>query len=146
MTTVADIAEELNRELHFVGPKDAVLKALRIMGVHKQGAILIVDQGRLLGIFSEHDLLERVVLQERDPGQTQITEVMTNKVITVEPTVTAEQCLILMNETGVRHVPVLRRGEVVALLTVLDLVNAVLREKLQMIGQLEKYVSETWPL
>ena len=146
MTTVAEIAEQLNRELHCVGPKDAVLKALRIMGVHKQGAILILDQGRLQGIFSEHDLLERVVLQERDPGQTQIVEVMTTKVFTVEPTTTAEQCLVLMNEAGVRHVPVLRRGEVMALLNVLDLVNAVLKEKSQMIGQLEKYVSETWPL
>lgn len=124
-----------------VSPDTSVYDALRIMSDHNVGALLVMSEDGLLGILSERDYARKVVLQGLSSKTTPVRAIMTVKVICVDPGWTAEQCLALMNERGIRHLPVLEHGSPVGVLSIRDAVRAIVQEQQYVIEELTHYIS-----
>lgn len=124
-----------------VSPDTPVYDALRAMSDRNVGALLVMSEGELVGILSERDYARKVVLQGLSSKTTPVREIMTPKVICVDPGWTAEQCLALMNERGIRHLPVLERGSPVGVISIRDAVGAIVREQQYVIEELIHYIS-----
>lgn len=123
-----------------VSAHSTVMDAVRTMHEEHIGAIAVVDNGRLTGIFSERDLMNRVVLQRRDPGNTSVGDVMTSPVITIERTSTADDALKLMDEKHIRHLPVVNNdGKLAGMLSVRSLLHEKVEELTDQLDSLEAY-------
>lgn len=146
MKTVADILAHNRSRLVTVTPDESVLEALTKMADANLGAVVVLEGRRLAGIFSERDFARKVTLHKKTPQTTPIKEVMTTEVFAVRAETSADECLSLMTRKGVRHLPVTRGDEVVGFVSILEVVGTVLAERETMISNLERYVSETWPL
>ncbi|MGE0763861.1 MAG: CBS domain-containing protein [Bdellovibrionales bacterium] len=146
MRTVGDILSAAKGSFISLRPEATVYEALNTMAQHNVGAIVVADGRRLVGVFSERDFTRKVLLNNRTPEQTQLKEVMTSNVVSVTPDISAEECLSRMNRRGVRHLPVVKQGEVIGFVSILEVVDAVLALRETMISRLERYVSETWPI
>lgn len=146
MRNVGEIVQSNRSQMVTVKPDELVVEALNVMASNNIGAITVVDKGHLLGIFSERDFTRKVLLAKRSADQTKIRDVMTTEVLSVSPEMGAEECLSLMNRRGVRHMPVVHNGLLVGVMSILQVVDAVLTEREMMINHLESHISETWPL
>jgi CBS domain-containing protein len=140
MVSVAQLLDRKPRVLHAIAPDRPVLEAIRMMADHSVGALLVMDAARLAGIVSERDYARKVILMGRSSADTPVRQIMTPEVITVAPTTTADACMQLMTDRRVRHLPVVEAGAVVGMLSIGDLVRAVLAEQAQTIAQLEQYI------
>jgi len=137
MTTVAEILRtKADGQVHAVEPSDTVLTALR--GI---GALLVMEGDQIAGIFTERDYARKMVLLGRSSGDTPVSEVMTRAVRFVRPTQSAEQCMALMTENRLRHLPVVEAGRVVGLVSIGDLVKSVISEQQFIIEQMELYIT-----
>lgn len=144
--TVADIIKENPRDMHTLSPEDSVYKAIQILADHNQGALMVVEHGRLLGILSERDYTRKVVLENKTEKNTQVKEIMSTRLVYVSPEETAESCLQIMKNMNVRHLPVIYSdGSIMGFISVLDVANTLLAERIEVTDQYEKYASETWP-
>jgi len=123
-----------------VGPQFSVLEATRVMAHMQIGAVPVVDQDQLVGIFTERDVLARVVASERDPGVTPVAAVMSTELITAEITEAYDVCLHRMQQAHVRHLIVLDRGRLAGILSLRDLLAVDLSEKDEAITLLNAYV------
>jgi CBS domain-containing protein len=141
MKTVREILNEKGREVHTVGPEDSVLNALRLMAQHEVGALPVVESGRLMGLISERDYARKVVLLDRSSRTTRVRDIMMTRVAYVEPSRTVEECMALMTDKRVRHLPVLEHGRLVGLVSIGDLVKAIIDEQQFIISQLELYIA-----
>jgi len=149
METVKDILAAKGREVISLGPEATLLEALELMADKNVGAILVLDaQGSVLGIFSERDFTRKIIIRGRSIEATKVGEIMTSHVLYVELGTTTSDCMNLMTEKRVRHLPVLEGGKPVGIVSIGDVVKAILREQeLQIhrqaseIGQLERYIS-----
>ncbi|RXZ43607.1 CBS domain-containing protein [Crenobacter cavernae] len=141
MQTVREILEDKrHRPLVYVGPESTVFQALQIMSEADVGALLVMDMGDIVGIFSERDYARRVVLQGRTSAGTHVREIMTSKVVYVKPEQTIDECMALMTEKRIRHLPVLEDGTVIGVLSIGDLVRATITEQQFTIEQLVNYI------
>lgn len=127
-------------DVHTVSPDDTVLAALRLMADRNIGAVLVVSDGTLHGILSERDYARKVVLQGKSSTETAVREVMTTDVITVEPDWSSVQCMAIMTEKHIRHLPVLEAGRLVGIISIGDVVRAVVGEQAFTITSLESYI------
>jgi len=141
MKTVQEILNEKGKEVHTVGPGDSVLDALRLMAEHEVGALPVVESGRLVGLISERDYARKVVLLDRSSRTTLVRDIMLTRVAYVEPSRTVEECMALMTDKRVRHLPVLEQGRLVGLVSIGDLVKAIIDEQQFIISQLELYIA-----
>lgn len=141
MKTVQEILDEKGREVHTVGPEDSVLDALRLMAKHEVGALPVVEDGRLLGLVSERDYARKVVLLDRRSGTTRVREIMMSPVACVDQSRTVEECMALMTDKRVRHLPVVDAGRLIGLVSIGDLVKAIIDEQQFIISQLEMYIA-----
>lgn len=132
-----------NRHLVTARPEDAVLDVLRRMTDARVGAIAIVSGERLVGIFSERDLMTRVVVPGRDSAATAVGEVMTRQVVTADLRETRAESLRKMQAVGCRHLPVLAEGRVLAMLSMRDLLRDEIQEQSEEIQHLRAYVYQT---
>ena len=124
-------------------PLDAtVLQALQVMAEHNVGAVLVMDGESLRGIFSERDYARRVVLLGKTSATTLVGEIMTNKVCYVGPEHTVDQCMALMTDKNIRHLPVLEHGAVLGMVSMRDVVRATLDAQAQTIEQLVSYIQQ----
>lgn len=146
MKTVADILATNRSRLVTVRPDESVIDALNKMAAANLGAVVVLDGPRLAGVFSERDFAWKVTLKQRAPQTTAVRDVMTTEVFSVRADTRADECLSLMNRKGVRHLPVTNGDAVVGFVSILEVVDTVLAEREVMISNLERYVSETWPL
>lgn len=137
-TIVPDIVS--NQTLTKLAPETTVREAARIMAERHIGAVLVTVGGRLEGIFTERDVLNRVVAKGRDPDAVRLSEVMTRNPDTVAPDATALDTLIHLQEKGYRHVPVVAAGELVGIVSIRDLFNAVKRELEEDIQEREAFI------
>jgi CBS domain-containing protein len=140
MATVAQLLGRKPRAIHSVAPDAPVLEAIRLMAEHSIGALLVMEGDKLAGIVSERDYARKVILMGRSSVDTPIRQIMTAAVITVGPDDSAQQCMQLMTDRRVRHLPVVEGGRVLGMLSIGDLVRAVLQEQAQTIEQLEQYI------
>lgn len=118
----------------------SVYDALLTMAEHDVGALLVMNKGKLAGIFSERDYARSVILKGLSSKQTSITEVMSAKVISVSPDQTVEDCMNLMTDKRIRHLPVLDQGKLIGVLSIGDLVKETIAYQRFLIEQLEKYI------
>jgi CBS domain-containing protein len=141
MQTVDHLLRAKGNHVYSVAPTDFVLRAIEIMAEHHLGALLVMDQGSLLGIVSERDYARKVILQNRSSHDTAVGEIMTSPAVTVTPRDTVHHCMQLMTEGRFRHLPVVDSGRVVGILSIGDLVKAVMDEQTLQIEQLERYIA-----
>ncbi|QHQ28918.1 putative signal-transduction protein with cbs domain [Xanthomonas albilineans] len=132
---------EKGGEIHAIAPDAAVIEALRLMADKGIGAVLVMQDGHLAGILSERDYARKVVLQERSSATTPVRDIMSDKVHTVDPAQSVQQCMELMTGRRIRHLPVVEAGTVVGLISIGDLVKAVIEEQRQELDQLQRYIA-----
>jgi signal-transduction protein with cAMP-binding, CBS, and nucleotidyltransferase domain len=138
MSLVQDIVR--NRELFHVEEHQTVAEVARQMTDLHVGAILVLDNGRLRGLFSERDLMKRVVLQKLDPERTPVREVMTTAVATIDELATLEEAMAAMQAQNCRHLPVTRGSRVVAFLSMRDLMQFELAHKTEELDHMRAYI------
>jgi len=140
MATVAQLLGQKPRAIYSVTADAPVLEAIRLMAEHSVGALLVMHGAKLEGIVSERDYARKVILKGRSSSDTPVRLIMTADVITVGPDSSAQQCMQIMTDRRVRHLPVVDDGRVLGMLSIGDLVRAVLAEQAQTIEQLENYI------
>jgi CBS domain-containing protein len=140
MTTVRHLLDRKGRAIFRVGPDEPVLEAIRSMAEHHVGALLVMREQELIGIVSERDYARKVILKGRSSSETPVAQIMSAPVTTVTLDTTVEQCMRLMTEGRIRHLPVLERGRVLGMVSIGDLVKAVIEDQQQTIEQLESYI------
>ena len=141
MKTVAEILRsKAHAYVYSVAPDDSVLDAVKLMAEKGIGALVVLSGGRLVGIVSERDYARKVALLERSAFAAKISEIMTADVITVGPRHTTQQCMQLMTDRHLRHLPVLAEGELIGLLSIGDLVKQTIADQASLIQQLEQYI------
>ena len=143
--TVADMLDLKGRHVHVVGAKETVYEAIAKMDARRCGALLVMEDDRLLGVLSERDYTRRVILQGRASRDTRVEEIMTSEVVTVDSRTTLGQCLRLVTERGIRHLPVVDDGKVTGLVSIGDLVRAVVAQQAETITSLKSYIGSDYP-
>jgi CBS domain-containing protein len=128
-------------DVYSVAPGDTVFTALRLMADRNIGAVLVRSNEKLEGIFSERDYARKVVLLGKMSRETLVSEIMTPRVVSVEPNWTADQCMALMTEKRIRHLPVMEQGRLVGLISIGDVVRAVVDEQQFTIDVLQRYIT-----
>ena len=144
MTTVGTIREILNHKggaTWTVTPETTVFEAIQLMAEKNIGALLVIKEAKLAGIISERDYTRKVALKGRSSKDTRVNEILSGQVIHVSPEHTVEQCLRLMTEHRVRHLPVLDGQKIVGVISIGDLVNCVITAQSSTIQQLETYIT-----
>jgi CBS domain-containing protein len=140
MTTVRHLLDQKGREIFAVEPEDPVLEAIQIMADQHVGALLVMRAEELIGIVSERDYARKVILLGRSSSETPVWQIMSAPVVTVSPDATIRECMKIMTEKRIRHLPVLDAGSVAGVISIGDLVKAVMEEQQQTIEQLESYI------
>jgi len=140
MTVVRHLLDRKGRALFAIEPEDPVLEAIRMMADRHVGALLVMRGTELAGIVSERDYARKVVLLGRSSAETPVWQIMTSPVITVSLQTPVQDCMRLMTERRIRHLPVVDGSQVVGMISIGDLVKAVIEEQQQTIEQLESYI------
>lgn len=140
-TLVSQILAGKGREVWSISSTDSVYDALAELAEKGVGALVVVDDGELLGIMSERDYARKVILHGRDSASTRVSEIMTSELFTVEPTQSVSDCMELMTEHRIRHLPVVDDGKLIGVVSIGDVVKAVIDDQRFLIEQLESYIT-----
>ena len=140
MKTVAQMLGLKPTGVISINPNATVLDALKLLAQKDVGAVLVMDGSRLVGLVSERDYARKVALKGKSSGDTPVNEIMTREVVFVTPAHTNEECMALMTEKRVRHLPVIDNGRAVGVLSIGDLVKDMISEQQFTISQLERYI------
>jgi CBS domain-containing protein len=142
MATAKDllIGRDLGR-VFFVGPDASVQDAIDLLNAHNVGALLVMDaDGKVVGILSERDIVRKVALRSKTSEEVKVRQVMTMKVLYVEASQAVEECMALMNEKSIRHLPVYEKGVLLGLISIRDVLHTVILEQKIFITHLETYI------
>ncbi|MEO8629621.1 MAG: CBS domain-containing protein [Betaproteobacteria bacterium] len=140
MKTVKEILNSKRYSLLSITPSETVLDALKLMAEKEVGALIVLEDERLVGIFSERDYARKVILFGKASKDTLVREIMTQKVVCVRPEQSVEDCMALMTDKRVRHLPVLQDKHIVGVISIGDVVKEVISEQRFVIEQLEHYI------
>lgn len=143
--TVAAILETKGRDVFSISPEATVFEAIQQLADRNIGALLVMDGERLVGVFSERDYTRKVALQGRSSKDTCVREVITGRVITVTPSTPIPDCMRLMVDNRVRHLPVVEEQKVVGVISIGDLVNFIMGAQRATIEQLHSYIAGGYP-
>jgi CBS domain-containing protein len=141
MKTVQDVMRTKGNKIYSVAPDTTVFDTLKLMAEKEIGAVLVFHEEQMVGIFSERDYARQVILKGKASKDTPVREVMTSRVAYVRPEQTVDDCMALMTDKKIRHLPVLAEGKVTGVLSIGDVVKAVISEKQFLIEQLENYIT-----
>lgn len=141
MNTVGHLLEVKGRDICSVSPQESVYKALEIMAEKSIGALLVIDETKLIGIFSERDYARRIILKGKASKDTKVEEVMTREVISVSPENSIADCMLIMANNRIRHLPVLEDGRLMGIVTIGDVVRQIISNQAFTIKELEKYLT-----
>ena len=141
MKTVAELLKAKPARVVSVRPEQSVLDAIKVLAAEDIGAAIVMTGDHLAGIFSERDYTRKVILQGRASNTTRVEEIMTANVIVVSPRTKARECMALMTEKQIRHLPVLDGGRVVGMVSIRDIVSDIIADQDFTIEQLEHYIS-----
>jgi len=141
MKNVTALLHDKSKQVVSLSADASVLDAIRVMAEQRIGSVLIMKDGQLQGIVTERDYARKVILLGRSSGDTAIADIMSSPVLTVKPTDTVTFCMTLMTEHKIRHLPVLEGEHVVGLISIGDLVKAVIEQQQIEIKQLQNYIA-----
>jgi CBS domain-containing protein len=141
MRTVKQLLGDKGNQIFSVEPADSVRHAIEVMATRHVGALLVMSQGSLIGIISERDYARKVILKNRSSQDTPVSEIMTSPAVTVTPAETVHHCMQVMTQGRFRHLPVVEGARVLGILSIGDLVKAVIEEQSEHIEQLERYIA-----
>jgi CBS domain-containing protein len=143
--TIGSVLRGKGREVYSVAPSTCVYDALEIMADKEIGALLVMENGRAVGLVSERDYARKVILQGRLSKDTAVSEIMTSDLVSVTPEDTVDECMRLMTEHRVRHLPVMANGDVVGMVSLGDLVKWIIDSQEQEIRHLHAYIAGAYP-
>ena len=144
MTTVNQILKEKGSEFFSIGPDQVVYEALQLMAEKDIGALPVIDkEGKMVGMFSERDYARKLVLHGITSKETRVAEIMSSELYTVNPSVSTLECMAIMTEKKVRHLPVLDHNKIVGIVSIGDIVNQIIHEQDVTIKDLEKYITSS---
>jgi CBS domain-containing protein len=141
MKSVSELLDRKGGQVWAVAPGDSVLDAIRLMAEKGIGAVLVRDGERLAGILSERDYARKIILQGKSSKDTPVREIMTSELITVRPSQTVQDCMALMTQSRIRHLPVVEGEKLVGILSIGDLVKEVIEDQKFQIQQLQSYIA-----
>ena len=141
MRTVRQLLESKPAEIIAISPDAPVIDAIRLMAERRVGALVVMEGARLAGILSERDYARKIVLQGRSSKATSVRDIMTAEVITVRPEDSSDHCMQVVTDKRIRHLPVMQGGDVIGVLSIGDLVRAVIEEQKQELDQLQRYIA-----
>ena len=141
MHNIRDILQEKGTTIWSTAPDDTVLDAISRMAEYGVGALLVIDDGQLVGFFSERDYTRKVILEGLASRDTPVERVMSTPVISISPDATVQQGLSMMTEKHIRHLPVIDGSGVIGVVSIRDLVKAVIEDQQALIEQLERYIT-----
>jgi len=139
--SAGDLLESKGHQIWTVSPHATVYEALQILSEKNIGALLVLESGQLLGIFSERDYARKLVLKGRFSKNTEVREVMTEDVVSVTPGDNIEQCMELMSNRCIRHLPVMDGTRVTGVISIGDIVKAIISDQKSTIGLLNEYIA-----
>ena len=139
--TVKNLLESKSKEVWTIGPGDLVYDAIVMMAAKQIGALAVVEGGRVVGIITERDYARKVIIQNKSSKSTGVREIMTEQVIYVQPNQKIEECMALMTEKRIRHLPVIGGDKLVGIISIGDVVKEIISEKEFLIDQLTRYIS-----
>ncbi len=131
-----------SKEIFSVKPDQFVIDAIKSMNELKVGALAVLENNQLVGIISERDYARKIVLHDRLSSQTQVREIMTTDVLTANPSQTVDECLVVMSNNHIRHLPIVANDELVGMVSIMDIVKHIISEKELIIKQLENYITD----
>ncbi len=140
MMTVKQLLERKGNEVWSISPDASVFESIELMAEKGIGALLVLDGKDLVGIVSERDYARKVILRGRSSKKTPVRDIMTEKVLYVAPERSLEECMALMTDKRIRHLPVMRDGELVGIFSIGDVIKAIVSEQEFIIEQLESYI------
>ncbi|HUO84777.1 MAG TPA: CBS domain-containing protein [Thermoanaerobaculia bacterium] len=141
MKTIDELLRTKGREIHSISPDATVYDAIAAMAEKAVGALVVMQEGTLAGIISERDYARKVILQNRSSRDTPVRDIMTSQVICASPGDTIESAMKLMTDRRIRHLPVEQAGQICGMISIGDLVKAIIDEQRFAISQLETYIS-----
>jgi CBS domain-containing protein len=141
MSTVRDMIRKKGGEVISISPDATVFEALQMMADHNTGALMVCRDDKVEGILSERDCVRRVDLENRSSREAKVADIMTSKVVYIEASQPLEECMALMLEKSVRHLPVYDNGELKGLVSIRDVLNEVVDVQKFMISELEHYIT-----
>ena len=141
LKSVRQVLKDKGYSVETIAPQASVYEALQKMANRELGALIVFDGGEICGLFSERDYARKVVLQGRFSKDTRVEEIMTRRVITVEPQQTVEACMVLMSDKHIRHLPVVEDGRLIGIVSIGDIVKAVIEAQRLTIEELETYIT-----
>lgn len=136
-----ELLSDKSYKMYSVTPDTTVYDAIKLMTDAKVGALLVMNDNQLAGIISERDYTRKVILETRSSHDTPVRDIMTSEVLTVTPDQSIEDCMKIMSEHHIRHLPVEENGQPIGVLSVMDVVKKIISEKEFIIGQLESYIA-----
>ena len=139
--TVSSVLRRKGRQVLSIAPGASVYEAIALMAENSVGALLVVSDGTLAGILSERDYARKVVLQSRSSKDTRVVDIMTCPVVTVSPANTVEECMRLMTDNRIRHLPVVEGSAIVGIVSIGDLVRSVITVQGEIIQHLQEYIN-----
>lgn len=141
MITVSQILKDKGREVWTIAPEASVFDALKLMAEKSVGALLVVEKDRVVGIISERDYARKVILKGKSSANIPVRDIMTPRIFGVHPDTKAEECLALMTDKHIRHLPVFDKDRLVGVISIGDVVKAVISQQKVLITHLENYIS-----
>ncbi|MBI5460744.1 MAG: CBS domain-containing protein [Gammaproteobacteria bacterium] len=141
METVRQLLEEKGHEVWTIGPDASVYDAVALMSDKEIGALTVVQDGKVVGLISERDYARKVILKGRASKATQVRDIMTARVVYARPDQTVEECMAVVTDQRVRHLPVMENGRLIGIISIGDLVKAIIAEQKFIIEQLLHYIT-----
>jgi len=142
---IVSILNSKDDHIWSIGPDETVYDAIALMADKRIGALLVVAEGRLIGIITERDYARKVILHGRSSRDTKVRDIMTSSLVTVTPDYTVDECMRLVTEHRIRHLPVLDNDRLVGLISIGDLVNSIIEAQAQTINHLHSYITGGYP-
>ena len=140
MKPVSQLLKKQDGTLWHVRPDDSVFEALQLLAQYEAGALMVMDGGRLVGVFSERDYTRKVALQGRNSKETQVAEIMSSEVLSVTPRTGMREAMRLMSARRIRHLPVVDGSTVLGMISIRDMLDDIIAEQDATIAQLESYI------